>query len=116
MSLNLMDACRTGNLSAARRCVRRGDDLAQTDEIGGTPLLHASGRGYIAIVKVLLKGGADISQTDNEGTSPLFFACRSGQRPTTGCDLQFRFSSSLRLVETVSGEDDRKCSGEPRTV
>ena len=29
-------------------------------------------------------------------------------------DLQFRWS--LRVVETVSNEDDRKCSGKPRTV
>ena len=28
--------------------------------------------------------------------------------------LQFRWC--LRLFETVSGEDDRKCSGKPRTV
>ena len=65
LPLNLLSASRIGNLAAARRCIKRGDVVAQSqtdsDELighGKTPLPHASHRGHVAIVQLLLESGA----------------------------------------------------------
>jgi len=57
------------------------DDLLQmTDELGMTPLLWASKRGFADIVEVLLTFAGDvqavISARDAEGSTPLHHAAR----------------------------------------
>ena len=47
-------------------------------------------------------------------TTALLPRLLSATTSNDSSDLQFRWC--WRLVETVSGEDDRKCSGKPRTV
>ena len=78
MPLSLIDACRDGSLSSARRSIRRGDSLAQTDDGGYSPLLRAIANNHIAIVKILLKNGADTSQTTHTGYTALLIACTNG--------------------------------------
>ena len=62
----------------ARRCIRRGDNIAQTDEEGWSPPLRASGKGHVAIVKILLKSGANIAQANNMGAFLLCYVCSEG--------------------------------------
>lgn len=79
MRLTLMDVCRTGNLPAARRCIRRGDDLAQTDDGRWTPLTYACNLDMSRLVKLLLKSGANAGQVSNDGVSfALYVACFCG--------------------------------------
>jgi ankyrin repeat protein len=45
---------------------------------GWTPLLAASNRGHVQVVKELLEHGADIEAYDNDGWTALHFACGNG--------------------------------------
>ena len=49
-----------------------------SDEEGFTPLHHAAGKGYIAIVKRLISGGANVLGRSQLGMQPINMAANSG--------------------------------------
>ena len=51
---------------------------SQTNARGVSPLMYASKRGSLPIVRLLVEHGADIDAIDNEGENALFYAVTNG--------------------------------------
>lgn len=72
-------AARQGALGAIRQFLRLGLPVDASDEHGASALVHACGRGDLALVGFLLDHGADPRQRTGDGISPLGAAVRAGQ-------------------------------------
>ncbi len=71
-----------GNEQILDACLAKKDqiDINIRDKTGGTPLLYASGKNSLAIVKKLLAHGADLLiRTEKEGFNCLYNAAQQGQ-------------------------------------
>jgi hypothetical protein len=64
MPADLMEACIEGNIEAARKFLKRGDDINIKDSHGNTPLMHACRNCNVDLVKLLVKNGCDVTITD----------------------------------------------------
>ena len=73
-----------GNVNAAEYIIELGADVnASTDERNGefrgnTPLIEASGRGYVSIVMLLLKRGAQVDAIRKDGIHAAVLASQNG--------------------------------------
>lgn len=54
-------------------------DVNMIDRNGMTPLIHATRRGFLDVVKYLVEEGADINKKNKYGETPLMEACAYGQ-------------------------------------
>lgn len=83
-----------------------------------TPLIRASGHGFVRIVKTLIDHGADVNARDALGQTPLIMACHAASEPTikelleSGADPNSKTTSDetavdffLNNVHKVSGPD-----------
>ena len=63
----LLDAARGGSVKAVRRLVgTKGVCIDVRNKQGNTPLLQASGRGHIEVVRVLLGAGAVVDAVNKK--------------------------------------------------
>lgn len=71
----LMIAVSAGDLNKTKELIEKGADVNAPDSgTGVTPLILASLRGHIEIVKLLLDNGADISATSKRGVTAVMAA------------------------------------------
>ena len=76
----LVVAAKRGHHDQVHQLLAAGANPNHINHDGDTPLLLASDRGLIHVVRVLLSGGADPSQaSEAEGDSPLFWAASEGR-------------------------------------
>lgn len=74
----LMMSVRKGNLEVVKRVIELGVDISYKSIITGlSPLMEASMRGYLKIVKVLADQN-DANALDNEGNNALMLAAKCG--------------------------------------
>ncbi|MDD4197464.1 MAG: ankyrin repeat domain-containing protein [Syntrophorhabdaceae bacterium] len=74
-STPLHEACRSGNIRAARRLLDAGADPDAKNEFGYTPLHCACIHGHLNVTRLLLDHGADVNADDKNGWTPLHRAC-----------------------------------------
>jgi ankyrin repeat protein len=74
----LLRACRTGCVEAARRALQSGADANAVDECGWTALMWAAGEGRTNIVRLVLKKGADPHHKNIHGKTAADVADESG--------------------------------------
>ncbi len=67
-------AARTGELSAVRELIARGDTPDVRDSIGQTPLMIATAAGDIEIVNAIVAATKKIDTKDNQGNTALALA------------------------------------------
>lgn len=77
-STSLHEACRSGNIRAARRLLDAGADVNADDKNGWTPLHRACDKNLLAIARLLLEKGAAIDVPDNRNYTPLHLASAGG--------------------------------------
>lgn len=80
--VNLLTACRDGNIKVVERLLKRGDDVNKADcakDHYATPLHNALIHEHDAIVELLLKHGADVHRAANNGWTPLHIAASNGR-------------------------------------
>jgi ankyrin repeat protein len=78
----LHEACRTGDLRAAKRLSRwplGGRRMKKRNSAGLTPLMAAVGSGHTEIALLLLRRGAEINAADPTGMTALHLACSKAQ-------------------------------------
>ncbi|HVG24477.1 MAG TPA: ankyrin repeat domain-containing protein [Thermoanaerobaculia bacterium] len=76
----MIEAVRTGDVTAIRTLAARGADVnAPSGRNGWTPL-HAIHRGQVASATALLDAGADPNRASANGTTPLMMAAGYGDR------------------------------------
>jgi uncharacterized protein len=64
MTAKLLNAVKTGNLSAAQQAIAAGEDVNQLDREGNSLLIVSAADGNAEMVKLLLDAGADIHAVD----------------------------------------------------
>jgi ankyrin repeat protein len=73
-------ACDTGRDHTVRLLLGAGADPSIATNFGSTPLIVASSRGHLEVVRLLLgHPAASINERDHEGRTALWFACRNGR-------------------------------------
>jgi ankyrin repeat protein len=76
---NLYTAAQAGNLSGVRTALEFWANINyRSGQYSITPLMQASGNGYLEIVKYLVEKGASLNLFSNEGTTALMFAGNQG--------------------------------------
>ncbi|KAI8910330.1 ankyrin repeat-containing domain protein [Gorgonomyces haynaldii] len=75
----LMKAAESGDVQLMKDLIASGVKLNQTDEDGGSSLLHAAAQnGHLAICKSLIKQGVNPLDKNNSGYTTLHAAAGSG--------------------------------------
>ncbi|AFY89462.1 ankyrin repeat domain-containing protein [Chroococcidiopsis thermalis] len=66
-------AAKDGDENLVKQQIEEGCPVNDFDELGKTPLHHASQKGHIAVIKLLLEAGADVNAHDESkiGDTPL---------------------------------------------
>ncbi|MBN2185577.1 MAG: ankyrin repeat domain-containing protein [Candidatus Krumholzibacteriota bacterium] len=74
----LLQESAQGNEISVKTLLTDGAEVDMRDEIGNTPLIIASDKGYLPIVQLLIKSGADVNAQNNLHWTALMFAAGSG--------------------------------------
>ncbi len=77
MSLELLEAVRSGNAVLAGELIGRGESPDTRDEKGNTLLMIASYSGNTQLVRQLLDLGANVHLENTSGWTALFMACHN---------------------------------------
>jgi ankyrin repeat protein len=72
--MNIHDCCRSGDLSAVRRCLDAHVDVNEKDPVGWSPLHRATKHGRLAVVKELIKHGGNLYDRKPDGWTVLHLA------------------------------------------
>jgi len=70
----LIKAAEDGNVTKVKALLDKRVDPDESDLLGTTPLIIASGKGHLDIVLLLLKSGAYVDAADKNGLTPLMYA------------------------------------------
>lgn len=81
-----------GNIAWTHRLIAMGADVNVRNEVGQTPLISATKKGYADMVQVLLQNGANPRLANNEGESALTIALMKGYT---------RIAESLEMAEAT---------------
>jgi len=104
---SLLEAAKTGDVSAVKALVAAKADLNQTDPKGRTSLMLAVMGGHSNVVSVLLDAGADVSATDSSGATAQDLA-RKIQNQEIGsviADFSKRSDPEAAFKETLKKGD-----------
>lgn len=72
----MLNAAIAGDVRAVRECFADGNDLNETEQVGGnTPLMLAVTFGNQEAVSVLIQAGADLEVRNKSGSTALHQAC-----------------------------------------
>ena len=80
--VQLIEAVKTGNLSAVAALLTSRSDIHQQDEYGWTPLHWAAGKGDVAVVALLLQHGANVLQVGRDQRTPYMIALAAARLET----------------------------------
>lgn len=75
-----LQAVYAGNAEEVDRCLEFGADVNTENELKESPIIVASEKNYVEVVKVLLYAGANINATDGSGWWPLISASACGAK------------------------------------
>lgn len=81
-----------GNIAWTHRLLAMGADVNVRNEVGQTPLISATEKGYADMVQILLQNGANPKLVNNEGQSALTIALMKGYT---------RIAESLEVAEAT---------------
>lgn len=105
----LVEACRLGDASRAKRLIKLGAPLDAHAPDGRSPLIAAAEGGYTHIIHALCRAGADVDAVDAAGATPLMYACMGGKRAAAealvgqGADITLKDAQG-RTAEFVAKE------------
>lgn len=74
----LLESCRSGNISKVREIITVKEHINQVDEHGRTPLITATCYNHPDIVELLMMQGADLFVQDYYGKNSLMYAEEAG--------------------------------------
>jgi ankyrin repeat protein len=75
----LIKAAKSGNVNPAKILVKcTNDTCADNDKHRSTPLIYASKKGHVDVVRVLLEGGAILDKADSIRSTALHYAASYG--------------------------------------
>ena len=99
----LYNACRNGQVEAARLLLDKGAEVDRADPYGWTPLHIACAEGHVEAARLVLTKGADVNRANKDGLTPLYIACANDH------------VDAVRLLLEKSAEVDRanKLGGTP---
>ncbi|RYP18613.1 hypothetical protein DL765_003820 [Monosporascus sp. GIB2] len=100
--MSLRWAVETGDVEMVKLLLDRGADVAVTDKDGWTPLIAASSKGYVDIVRLLLAtSGVNADLKDSEsGQTPLSWAAANG------CEAVVQLLLDTGKVDTDSRDNN----------
>jgi len=75
----LAEAAYKNNMEAVKDLLRRGADVDDRNEAGGTPLLYAAANGYEELLLFLISKGAALDLTNKGGNTALMCAAALGE-------------------------------------
>jgi ankyrin repeat protein len=82
MSYGIWRAAKAGDLAEVEALVGQNPGLLNAgDNLRMTPLMFASQRGHVGVVRWLVDQGAAINERDAMGCTPLYYACVYGHSP-----------------------------------
>jgi ankyrin repeat protein len=80
--VGIWKAAEAGDVSEVERLVEQAPGLlGAKGDFGMTPLVSASSRGHVGVVRWLVEKGVSINEPDETGATALWFASSSGQSP-----------------------------------
>lgn len=92
--VDMFDAARAGDVTAATRYLDGGGEIEARTEQGYTPFILATYHGHDALAALLKKRGADACAVDNKGSDALMGVAFRGHLSTAkwliahgGCDI-----------------------------
>ena len=77
--LQLIEAVKGENATAAKELIESGADVNQQDDQGWTPLNYAAGKGDLELVKLLVENSADIFKVGRDQRTPYMIALAAGR-------------------------------------
>ena len=77
----------SGNVDAVRSWVASGADINVVNELGGTPLMLASGCHHAECVAEMLRLGADARRVANDGSTALHWVAELGSDGGGGAEV-----------------------------
>jgi ankyrin repeat protein len=95
----LISAISSGNLELVEYLLVQGAPIEGVPN-KFTPLIDATKRNYLAIIKTLLKMGAGVNRTGIHGSTALYFACQLGSLEATKLLLQAGADPNLATSDT----------------
>ncbi|XP_051851800.1 arf-GAP with coiled-coil, ANK repeat and PH domain-containing protein 1 isoform X2 [Antechinus flavipes] len=96
----LIQATSSNSLLACEFLLQNGASVNQADNMGRSPLHHATILGYTGLACLFLKRGADLRAQDSEGKDPLTIAME-----TTNADIVTLLRlAKMREVEVAQGQ------------
>jgi uncharacterized protein len=120
----LVEACRTGDITKAQQLIKNGENVDVMDRRGLFPLMQASCRANIPLLKLLLQKGADVNEESRYTHESAILCCGSEETAfillTAGADIHriygkesiasFLFIKAaakgwLDLLETLKGNN-----------
>ena len=103
VNVALINACNKGDATKAKAAIAKGANVNTTTDAGMTPLLCATRRGNIEIMKFLLEKGADVNAKESKyGQTALILAARGGY--TDAVKLLIEKKADLNVKEKMYGQ------------
>ena len=106
----LISAISSGNLDLIEYLLAQGAPIEGVPN-KFTPLIDATKRNYLAIIKTLLKMGAGVDRTGIMGSTALYFACQNGSVEATTLLLQAGADPNLATSDKCSPLFAAACAG-----
>jgi ankyrin repeat protein len=86
-------------MNAVRVLLRKGANVNMVDHLGNTPLIYATERGDLEIIKYLIENGADALKKNKEGLNPIQIALHQENR-----NVKFLFLGTERYRDIIEKE------------
>jgi ankyrin repeat protein len=108
----LMLAVNKGHYQAAKFVLDYPSGIEMIDDANGTgetPLMRASKKGFVGIIRLLLMKGADIDAVDNKGENAFFYGIKAQMTASTDLlkeyyDLDGRGQEITKMMEMIKKE------------
>ena len=112
-AIEIHQVTQEGNLAKVKELIAADPQLVNSkDERGRTPLMWASGRNLLEIVKFLVDNNADVNHLDLTGFSALYYSIRNNSACEIdeilicrGADVNFSKGNSLLFLAAQQGKE-----------
>lgn len=114
MAGQLLAKVNGNDADGVRALIKSGADVNAADQAGVTPLMHASGQGFVEVARLLIAAGADVNAVSRKGVTPLILAAGRGHAEMVvllvkiGADVNFKSQNGATALKfAVKNGHDR---------